>query len=288
MTPGWSATARTAGEHPGHERHPVEGVVPDGEHLAGVAEQHLLVRHEPAQPHRVHRDAVHARPAGAVGVVGGRVRARRRGRRPRARRRSGRRCGRRCRTGRRPCRGGAARRPRPTRRTGRPCAANAIISTAPMAKLGAMSTPTSGCPAAWSRRVASRSSDQPVVPTTTCTPCSTQWATLAGEASGTENSTTTSAPPRSPRSSPTSKRPTSSRSSALLDGAAHGRAHPATGADDGHRRRAHAGTVAMAGGQARVRPPGWSQPLHGATDTPSVHLLFIFRAVAGVPLVNSR
>ena len=39
----------------------------------GTAEQDLLVRHEAAQPDGVHRDAVHARAAGAVGVVGGRV-----------------------------------------------------------------------------------------------------------------------------------------------------------------------------------------------------------------------
>src|SRR4051794_21650575 len=83
-----------------------------------------------------------------------------------------------------------------------------------MAKLGAMRTPTPGCAATWPWSVRSRSSSQPVVPTTTCTPRSTQCATLDGEASGTENSTTTDAPSRSPRSSPTSNRPASSRSSA--------------------------------------------------------------------------
>src|ERR1700752_954532 len=30
-------------QHPGHERRPVQRVVPDGEHLAGPAEEHLLV-----------------------------------------------------------------------------------------------------------------------------------------------------------------------------------------------------------------------------------------------------
>ena len=48
------------GEHARHERLPVEGVVPDRQHLPHPAQQHLLVRDEPAQPHRVDGDAVDA------------------------------------------------------------------------------------------------------------------------------------------------------------------------------------------------------------------------------------
>ena len=87
-------------------------------------------------------------------------------------------------------------------------AAKAIMSSAPMAKFGAMSTPTpapllaGGASASWPRSVSSRASSQPVVPTTTCTPRSTQCATLPGDAAGTVSSTATSAPARSPRSSP--------------------------------------------------------------------------------------
>ena len=116
-----------------------------------AAEQHLLVGHQPAQPHA---SAPVRRPRGP--------RARRRGRRwsrparhrarpPAGRRRSGRRCAPPCRRGRRPCPGGAARPPRPTRRTGPPAAANDIIRIAPMAKLGAIRTPTPGCAATWPR-----------------------------------------------------------------------------------------------------------------------------------------
>ena len=271
-------------------------VVPEGEHLAGVAEQ----RPPGAPPGRA---AAPSAPGCRARAPRGRRRGRwwsrpgpGRGRRPRALRRSGRRCGPRCPTGRRPCRGGAARRPRPTRRTGAARAANAIISTAPRAKLGAMSTPTSGRPAAWSRSAATRSSDQPVVPTTTCTPCCTQWATLAGDASGTENSTTTSAPPRSPQLvadvepadqlevvRPRRRRRTRSRPS-------------------GHRRRSRPpsshswpGTVAIDGWSGRVRPSAGM--IRAATrpagtfvvarmrcDRLVVHLLFIFRPPVGYPL----
>ncbi len=52
-------------------------------------------------------------------------------------------------------------------------AANDIMSSAPMAKFGAMRTPTpapvaaGGASASWARRVSSRASSHPVVPTTT-------------------------------------------------------------------------------------------------------------------------
>ena len=65
---------------------------------------------------------------------------------------------------RRPCSGGAARRSRRTRRTARPSAAKCIISTAPTAKLGAISTLTPGWSASRPRTVSSRSSSKPVVP----------------------------------------------------------------------------------------------------------------------------
>ena len=47
-------------QHAGHERAAVVRVVADGERLTGGAEQHLLVRDEPAQPHRVHVDVAWA------------------------------------------------------------------------------------------------------------------------------------------------------------------------------------------------------------------------------------
>ena len=55
-------------------------------------------------------------------------------------------------------------------------AANDIMSSAPMAKFGAISTPTpaplvaGGAAASWSRRATSRPSSHPVVPTTTWMP----------------------------------------------------------------------------------------------------------------------
>src|SRR5699024_1325563 len=56
-------------EHPRHERHPVERVVPQRQRLPAAAEQHLLVRHQATQPDTVHVDPLHGRPAGAVGLV---------------------------------------------------------------------------------------------------------------------------------------------------------------------------------------------------------------------------
>src|SRR5690606_1727419 len=52
-------------QHAGHEGAAVEGVGADRQQLAGVAEQDLLVRHQPAEPDRVHGDAVDAGAARA-------------------------------------------------------------------------------------------------------------------------------------------------------------------------------------------------------------------------------
>ncbi len=66
VRPGCSRTLRDREQHPGDERRAVEAVVPDGQRLALGAEQHLLVRDEPGEPDRVHRDAVDVGAAGAV------------------------------------------------------------------------------------------------------------------------------------------------------------------------------------------------------------------------------
>ena len=132
-------------------------------------------------------------PGSAVGR-----RVRRRAGRPAAR--AGRgdqpaRCGPRCRSARRPCSGGAARRSRPTGRTGPPPAANRISSTAPMPKLGAMTTPTSGFglqPLGDRWRAAA--SSKPVVPTTQWMSWSMQKRMLSMTTSGRVKSTTTWAP----------------------------------------------------------------------------------------------
>ena len=65
VSPGRDGTARTAGDHSGHEGGPVQGVVPDGEGLAVGAEQDLLVGDQPAQPHPVDPDPVDLRAAGS-------------------------------------------------------------------------------------------------------------------------------------------------------------------------------------------------------------------------------
>ena len=144
VRPGWSAIARSPVSTPGvnetrsSESWRMVSVSPD------AAEDHLLVGDQAADPQAVHADAVDVRAAGAR-------RARSRSRRApgRARPRGGRPrsappyAGR-CRRARRPCRGGAARRPRRTRRTARPPAAKRIIRTAPIEKLGAISTPVPG------------------------------------------------------------------------------------------------------------------------------------------------
>ena len=41
-------------QHTGHERGPVERVVPDSQGLALGAEENLLVRHQARGPHRMH------------------------------------------------------------------------------------------------------------------------------------------------------------------------------------------------------------------------------------------
>ena len=63
----------------------------------------------------------------------------------------------------------------------------------PNAKFGAISTPTCGCSSRSSRKDSTRSSVQPVVPTTACTPCSTAKRTFVAVAVGTVKSTIISA-----------------------------------------------------------------------------------------------
>ena len=180
----------------------------------GAAEQHLLVRHEPAQPHRVHRDAVHARAAGAVGVVGGRVGdGREAGILPGGTDEVGR-------------AGGRARGGVDLVGVVQLDDLDRLVEAGRLAREGHHEHRADGEVGgdehadAAGRRPAARAASRGGPPTSrSCRrrrarPASTQCATLAGEASGTENSTTTSAPARSPRSSPSSKRPTSSRSSA--------------------------------------------------------------------------
>ena len=57
MSPGRDAICFTASTTPGMNDDAVVGVVADRERLPGRAQQHLLVGHQPAQPHRVHPDA---------------------------------------------------------------------------------------------------------------------------------------------------------------------------------------------------------------------------------------
>ena len=66
---GAFADAAHRQQHAGHERCAIEAVVADGQRLALGAQQHLLMRDEPGQPHRVHGDAGddHAACAGQRG-----------------------------------------------------------------------------------------------------------------------------------------------------------------------------------------------------------------------------
>src|SRR4029450_10072848 len=73
------------------------------------------------------------------------------------------------------------------------CDANRIMRTAPMPKLGAMSTPTPGTRDSHRRTVSSRSLSKPVVPTTAWTPSSMQRSRLPMTASGWVKSTATCA-----------------------------------------------------------------------------------------------
>src|SRR5918995_2127225 len=50
-------------QHTRHERGPIGRVVPDREGLSLPAEDDLLVRHQPRQPHRVHADPLDGPPA---------------------------------------------------------------------------------------------------------------------------------------------------------------------------------------------------------------------------------
>ena len=73
VSPGRDPTARTRGDHAGHEGDPVQRVVSDGEGLAFGAEQDLLVGDQPAQPYPVDPDAVHRRTAGSRQLLHGGV-----------------------------------------------------------------------------------------------------------------------------------------------------------------------------------------------------------------------
>src|SRR5215212_37738 len=90
--------------------------------------------------------------------------------------------------------------------------------TAPIPKLGAMTTPTSGLGSSHSATVASLASSKPVVPTTQWMLLSMQNRMLSMTTSGRVKSTTTCAPAlaRSNSQSPSSTIATSSRSSAAL------------------------------------------------------------------------
>jgi len=62
----FSRTNLTHGEDDArHERRAVDRIVPDGERLSLAAEQHLLVRDETGEPHRVDRHVAHQRSTGA-------------------------------------------------------------------------------------------------------------------------------------------------------------------------------------------------------------------------------
>ena len=91
-----------------------------------------------------------------------------------------------------------------------------MASTAPIAKFGAISTPTSVRSASWPRSAVSDSSVQPVVPTTAWMPWSTNQRTLSAVTEGTVRSIATSACASlmAERSSPRPMRATSSRSGA--------------------------------------------------------------------------
>lgn len=66
-------------QHAGHERTPVQRVVPQRQDLAGASKKHLLVGHKARQAHAVHRDAGRrftARAARAGRLLHGSVRKR--------------------------------------------------------------------------------------------------------------------------------------------------------------------------------------------------------------------
>src|SRR6185503_1495150 len=60
-------------QHPRHERGPIGRVVPDRERLSLPAEDDLLVRHQPGQPHRVHADPLDVAPAHPLERLGERA-----------------------------------------------------------------------------------------------------------------------------------------------------------------------------------------------------------------------
>ena len=162
-------------QHAGHERRPVEGVVPDGQGLPRAAEQHLLVGDQAAQPHRVHRDPVDVARRGRRPARGRGVRQRAAARPRGARRRPARAVRRAVPLGASALSGWCSSTISTDSKNRAACAAKRIISTAPMrevrrdehadarARRPASRAPSRGAP-----------SSKPVVPTTAWMPCSTQ------------------------------------------------------------------------------------------------------------------
>ena len=180
---------------PGAERRAVQGVVADRERLPQAAEDDLLVGDEPAHPQAVHADAV---DVGAPRAVERRSRSRRAPVRTPASRRAA-------------AISSAVRRAVPlgasalsgwcsstisTDSKNRAASAeNRIIRIAPIEKFGATSTPVLAAPLEPACAAgASRSSSNPVVPTTAWMPWSTQNSRLSMTTSGWVKSTTACAP----------------------------------------------------------------------------------------------
>ena len=151
---GWSTTRRTPSRTPGMKRAAVHRVVADGEGLALAAEQDLLVGDEPAQPYRVHRHPVDVRAARAVQGGAGGVRLRRRSR-PRARASA---MSWAVRTavplGASALFGWCSSMTSTDSKKRAACWAKRMVSTAPMPKFGAMSTPVPGEASSQSRSCA--------------------------------------------------------------------------------------------------------------------------------------
>ena len=65
VRPGPTRHGPDRSQHAGHERHPVQRVVPDGQRLPRGAQDDLLMRDQAGQSHRMHPDAVDRGPAGS-------------------------------------------------------------------------------------------------------------------------------------------------------------------------------------------------------------------------------
>lgn len=137
----------------------------DGERLALAAEEHLLMGQQTAQPYGVHGDTVHVRAAGAVqrGAGGVRLRAQLLPARAFAISWAVRAA---VPDGASAFFGWCSSTTSADSKKRAACWANRMVSTAPMEKFGAMSTPAPGEAASEVRSCARRSSVQPVVPTT--------------------------------------------------------------------------------------------------------------------------